>query len=476
MASPIELPITPGEPVVNIHCDTASLYIFRNDIVERYSGEPSIELTYENCIFNELNIRNNDPHKFKNVSVIFINCFIRDIVVEGVNEPNININFLGCIIAGTIEGRANLSVHFVNCVVGRDGLTLTNIKHCAISYDARAITAERKWVVSDFDTFISEQQRINLIDCRDIDFKGNLSDEVYRKPMEIALILNFMTTELCKANITGCVLDDLTISGNPQGKIAINMVRVGGIYLRDLIPADALTLYDVKPKATYYRGTRFEIHGCNLDKVWFDNVDFAGFNSVSFFRTKFAKTTFTACNLPENYISFEKFKALENIHYPEARTENYNKDQYEIFLQLKKSFESTGNYYEAQKIQSAAHEALRKIETISSWDRAILSINNVTNGHGLSIKKPFLLFLGNTIVFYVLYLLSIGRIFNSNEVDLRLIGYYFQFIDLTHRNDFLVSSVDQTNWSMCIDFFNKIIVGFLIYQFIAAFRKYGKSL
>jgi hypothetical protein len=40
----------------------------------------------------------------------------------------------------------------------------------------------------------------------------------------------------------------------------------------------------------------------------------------------------------------KKFSPIENIHYPENRTVNYHKDQYEIFLQLKNALESTGNY------------------------------------------------------------------------------------------------------------------------------------
>jgi hypothetical protein len=64
---------------------------------------------------------------------------------------------------------------------------------------------------------------------------------------------------------------------------------------------------------------------------------------------------------------------------------------------------------------------------------------------------------------------------NCNEIDYDLIGYYFAFLDITHRSDFLVSKSELSGWSVTIDYLNKILVGFLIYQFIAAFRKYGKK-
>jgi len=65
--------------------------------------------------------------------------------------------------------------------------------------------------------------------------------------------------------------------------------------------------------------------------------------------------------------------------------------------------------------------------------------------------------------------------FNSNQIDYDLIGYYFAFLDITHRTDFLVSKTELSGLSVTIDYINKILVGFLIYQFIAAFRKYGKK-
>jgi len=54
--------------------------------------------------------------------------------------------------------------------------------------------------------------------------------------------------------------------------------------------------------------------------------------------------------------------------------------------------------------------------------------------------------------------------------------YYFSFIDLTHRNDFLVGKNAFTAWSLVIDYCAKLMIGYLIYQFIAAFWKYSKKL
>lgn len=143
---------------------------------------------------------------------------------------------------------------------------------------------------------------------------------------------------------------------------------------------------------------------------------------------------------------------------------------------MKNALESNGNFYEAQKLQAISNDALMRIGDISKSDKLILRVNSKSNNHGLSIWLPFKWFVISTIVLYVLYLLSLHRIFNTNPVDYSLVGYYFSFVDPTHRIDFLEKDAEKYNvFSLVIDFLNKVICGFLIYQFIAAFRKYGKK-
>jgi hypothetical protein len=139
------------------------------------------------------------------------------------------------------------------------------------------------------------------------------------------------------------------------------------------------------------------------------------------------------------------------------------------------ALEATGNFHEAQKLYAISNDALRKVKEVSGWDKIILWINRHSNNHGLSVKKPLVLFFFFSIVLYVFYLWSLNRIFNSNEFDASLIGYYFSFIDLTHRSDFLVEKNEFNNCCQFIDSFNKILVSFFIYQFVAAFRKYGRK-
>jgi len=275
-----------------------------------------------------------------------------------------------------------------------------------------------------------------------------------------------------QTDIKSLQLNSLSIKGNAKGKISIENATINNFYISNFSTQQEALFYSISPNKDK---SKLSIHRSNLDNVWFDNIDFNEYSIISLFRSRFAKSYFTSCNLPNKITDFEKFQPLENVHYPENKPDNYYKDQYEIFLQLKVALEKTGNYFEALKLKAISKEALRKIKNIPKSDKCILKINYWSNEHGLSITKPFFGLLIFSIILYLFYLLSINRVFNSSEFDWTLVGQYFSFIDLTHRKDFLVPKNEFNAWTLIIDFFNKIIVGFFIYQFIASFRKYGKK-
>lgn len=155
-------------------------------------------------------------------------------------------------------------------------------------------------------------------------------------------------------------------------------------------------------------------------------------------------------------------------------------DNPEEKIELKAFHCEIQNDHEALKKEIAAYVesqmALHKITTIGGGDKFILWTNRVSNDHGLSIRKPFIWFLRITIPAYLLYLWCAGLLFQPTKIDPDLIGYYFSFIDLTHKIDFLKEKNGDLNaLSLTLDYVNKLFVGYLIFQFVVAFRKYGKK-
>ena len=487
----------PDDTIISIEKET-----FRD--ISFKEGETNLNL--KNCKFKKLYVNNSEEIDFKEISLHFTDCYIGDIEIESIESKNVSINFSSCIISGKINNAHLRNVEINNCFVTKE-LFLLNLNRVRISYTEENIFHKR-WErlfksigIENCLDFLKQKQSFNIHDTKNISFSTNevknekrgiyernpnATDEDYKtgyylspdekKLLDINVRIKYsIEIDKVETKIINSFLNSLTLSGYCNGKIAIENTKIEHWYLHDFSSQDEIAFFNISPLKKPSKNGKIEFRMCNLDKARFDNIIFSEYSIISFYKTKIGKANFTSCSFPTTYTSFEKFKSLENVHYPEKQSDNYYKDQYEVFLQLKQALESTGNFYESQKLQAISNDALKKINDVSIWDKSILWINSKSNNHGLSIKRPLLFFIFFSITFYILYLLSIGRIFNSKEIDFTLVGYYFSFIDLTHRSDFLVSKNEFNFWSLTLDSINKIIVGFFIYQFIAAFRKYGKK-
>jgi hypothetical protein len=382
-------------------------------------------------------------------------------------------------------------------------LFLLDLKRAVVSYTEENIFPIRwkkllKSVNATLENLLAEKHSFYIYDCKNIVFTVNENKTekkaIYKIPYDsvnkIGYYLNDQEKQKFKVNLSiqysaekehnltkiiNAKLLALSLSGYSTGELLVENCNIDSWYIRSFSAQLGANFYDIKPFRRETEETKLEIHKSNLDKVWFDNIAFDDYSTISLYRNKFGQTTLTACDFPSRYKDFDKIQTIENIHYPDRKDKNYFKTRYETFLQLKKQLEASGNFYEAQKFQAISNEALKNVENLPYWDRVILKINSCSNNHGLSIKAPFVATIIISIFFYILYLSTLGRMFNCNSIDWNLFGYYFAFLDITHRTDFLVSKSELNGFSLTIDYFNKIIVGFLIYQFIAAFRKYGKN-
>lgn len=465
-----------------------------------------LAVSFQYCFFDELIIQNNEEIDFEEVSLSFSNCFIRQLTIEKITAKNVSVYFHACMLAGRITAPELKAIGVNNCLL-EYGITLMNLPKVELSYTTENIFLfgwqkmfeQRK--IPSLSAYLREQQRYQLVNIGDLHIKSSKKETdkagVYRlhsntmteyligyhltndeeELLKISISIEFPADSIDKRTlIENLNLQSLSLNGNPNGKVIMENVNLKNWYLSEFSPKGDVSFYNIDRRKPYGKGTKIGIHRCNLDKVWFDNVYFGEFERLSFYRSKFSNAIFTSCSFPEDYATYEKFQPIENVHYPERRTANHHKDQYEIFLQLKKALEATGNTYEGLKLQAISQTALHKISTIAKSDKFILWTNRVSNDHGLSIKRPFWWFLGLTTLFYLFYLWCAGLLFQPTTFDPDLIGYYFSFIDITHKTDFLKDKNGDLNaLSLTLDYLNKIMTGYLIFQFVASFRKYGKN-
>ena len=495
----------PYIPYTSTDFDETVIVIRNSDFAGIAVKPGQIAVTFQFCFFKKLVIQNEEDIQFEEVSIIFSNCFIKDLEISNIASANISVNIHASLLNGRVTSNTLKSIQLNNCVL-MSGVSLTDQKSIELSYTIENIFPYwwtkifRKINQPKYQRLIRQKQfyqienpgRLNVRSTRKtgekegrylIDWNAKKEYRIAYKltkretdSLKIHLSVNFGTNSIdTQTSINNIMLDSLTLSGNPIGKVSVENIEVSNWYLSDFYPQKEAGFYNIVPRPMVVDETKIGVYQCNFDNVWFDNVEFDKFERLSFFRSKLSKANFTSCSFPDKYERFAKYLAIPNIHYPDQRPVNYDKDQYEMLLQLKKAFEATGNYYEGLKLQAISYAALHKISAISGADRFILMLNKLSNNYGLSIKRPIYWFFGVTVFFYLIYLWSLGRIFQSTAFESDLIGYYFSFIDITHRSDFLDKKEQLTGLALTVDYLNKVVMGYLIYQFIAAFRKYGKN-
>jgi len=496
----MEIPLIPYEVVQSLNHTDAKIIItpkiFENVVLENNRTS----LNFDNCQFARLTIINESKIEFENISFNFSFCQIQDLQVELITTEQVSLHFHGCILGGNVRSKAVRNVTLNNCIA-RD-LFLQHQQQIEISFTEENVFL-RKWKMLLQGTNINsvsellrikQSVHINHSKRTNVRFNYNKSEKVgvyrakyeqledykiryflsdsQRKLLNFNLSINFSKVEDEQLKIENAIINSLSLTGSADGKITVENTKVNNLFIRDFSSRSGFLLYNVGP---ILKDSKIEVHKSNMDNCWFDNIDFNGYGLLSFYRTRFANAIFTSCNFPKVGLEFEKFKTLENIHYPDKKPNNYYKDQYETFLQLRKSLEVSGNYHEAQKLGAISKESLRKIPDLPNSDKFILWLNRESNNYGLSIKAPLIGILISSVVLYLLYLYAIDRIFIPTEFDWSLVGQYFSFLDLTHNKDFLIPESEFTFWTLLLDFTNKVLVGFFIFQFISAFRKYVKK-
>jgi hypothetical protein len=495
------LKLTPYLKIIEEDYDDVKINLKEKSFKNVKYQEGRIVFYFQSCFFKKLTIENSEEIEFRDISFSFDHCFFGELIIQNIVTKNITIHLYSslCRERTFIHNVSNISVNnsFLNNIFLRDNETVR------VSYTTENIfpffwsKLLRKLSLKNISCVLCEPQYYSIENCSKINFTSSRKENdgigLYKIPYNtkkeygLGYKLNAEEEKLIQIKITikygedfvddstsinNINLFSLSLSGTPSGKISVDNSNIGSLYISEFFPKQEVGFYNISPINYFKEKSKISIHKSNLDNVWFDNVYFTGYERLSFFRTAFSKTIFTACDFPDDY---NKFIPIENVHYPENKGENFHKDQYEIFLQLKKALETTGNNYEALKLHSVSHDALKNIKTITFWDKFILSVNSCSNAHGMSIKKPFVLFIIFSIFLYILYLISLGRISFQESIDWDLFGYYFLFIDLTHRADFLVTKDEYNFLSLFIDYFSKISTSFFIFQFVSAFRKYGKK-
>ena len=111
----------------------------------------------------------------------------------------------------------------------------------------------------------------------------------------------------------------------------------------------------------------------------------------------------------------------------------------------------------------------------TSNDLFTLWLNRLSNLHGESYLRALAFIALLALVFYIIHLCAIGRLYWGGEFDPNLLGYYFEYWNPAHKINFIAGDEKISGCAVAFDFVGRVFVSYGIYQFIAAFRKHTKK-
>jgi len=158
------------------------------------------------------------------------------------------------------------------------------------------------------------------------------------------------------------------------------------------------------------------------------------------------------------------------------------KNKRETFRILKDNLESQKNLSESLKFKAVEKDILlaelkhEKFSVTNLLNRANLFFNWLSNNHGNSYGRAFFFIIGFGIIFFYFSLISLERFSFSitpcewaSDTSFK---YFMEFLNPIHKFDYLGAETMLTNGFYILDFTGKAFIGYGIYQFIQAFRKY----
>lgn len=266
----------------------------------------------------------------------------------------------------------------------------------------------------------------------------------------------------------------MEIVNNENSKIEVHNSHIKKIMVQDAIIKSDFTIYTTK-----------------IDDITIKNVDFetlSEFNEVTFQdEFDFKEITYKGLTLFDKcifntkaefeYIIFEKFTSFRGSTFNKGLNLDYTSGDKEInffginglesdesklktsretYRIIKNNFEKNGNKIEANKYHALELDQKRRELERTKWQN--LKEYIVFKLHDLSSEHSTNWFLALFWIFVVSFLTNIGL---NNELS---INSLFKYINI-------LSSVDDFNESYVVMALNKVLLGYLYYQFVTATRK-----
>lgn len=217
------------------------------------------------------------------------------------------------------------------------------------------------------------------------------------------------------------------------------------------------------------------------------------FSLIRIVQSDLGKINFISCDFSDMRMLFAASKItdvfLSGSEFPKVLTGPPRQRQVG-FSQIKKIYEARGDSVRSMDFLSlelnAHYEDIKENRTHPRrWvEKATLWLNKNTNNFGTDWSSVFPWVLYASVPLFIAYMASLGispEVLSPGGNQLSkffvVTSYFLEFFSPIHKADFISDdlSIKTNALSRTIDFIGRLVNGYLIYQFIQAFRKFGKK-
>ncbi len=338
---------------------------------------------------------------------------------------------------------------------------------------------------------ISEQVNINSLQIKDNSQIQSISID----QSEITLLKLLGGQIEYELRITEAKINRLFVNGlrnNLLGSILIQRSDIRVLSISDFSSSKLLQI-----SGTFYRGlgpAYLEFTRCALEKFKLIGNNFGSYDFLVFENTDLKDAFIANTSFPSHIQSPNPYLEEENEHLRRKEDTIQKKLFYE---QLKASYKKQGNTTEA--LIFLAKELNQHYKNLF-WERDFrdklnLFFHKHTSNFGTDWVRALLVFVGVSILLYTILLLSTKQVswpwlvnsFQTPKYWNEYISHYFEFINPTTNllnkwsYIYYLESLDPQSTKVSLPAFtsfwlylSKFIMVTLLYQFVQAFRKFGK--
>jgi hypothetical protein len=282
-----------------------------------------------------------------------------------------------------------------------------------------------------------------------------------------------------QAYFTNCLIEylDFTSTSFPlEVVIAFVDCKIDHVNFSKFYNFGTLSFANIEPSLEPPELKRIKMNDSNLGRIDFVNIDLDKY-IINYKDTRIDEISIVGGNFTRP-ISAEGHNSWiqEKLFYGQLRK------IYDKIGNVPNSIDANSNFMNSH-FRQLSNDKFCKLSYEEKFEWINIRLNKCTNNHGKSTSTAFMAFLITSTVLYFTFLFCVGfrlDFFSGNSWCnfLNICSYFFEFINPIHNSDFLSQTFPhiRTNWiTRLIDGFSRIAISFTIYQFVQAFRKYGRA-